>query len=216
MRSILNLIGHLKTKDRAREYDAFSVLDENVKKLENKIGNIEKKNMRYFCRAELVSLVDILPAGTIIPWDATIYPQFGNMHDNAINNSRIYIRRDGVYYITCTVAIRWTGDPNPGFFHDLYIAVFRNGANIYIDWARIVVTPVEGFHVLLDLATQYYCYINDYIEVSIYNNSGALGVWEITPFSTHGAHVPSLCVSERLEDLDPSEYGLMDPNANMR
>ncbi len=210
MRSITQLIQQINKDDseRRREYDAFKQLDDNIIELQNRIANIEKKNMRYFCRVFRTTNQSINTGVlTAIVFDATEYPQFGNMHDNVITNNRMAVHRNGVYHLYAGAHF---ANSAAGTIRTLSILLTRNGVAVSI--AETSFGPTGGANpVHLAISTGHYLYRGDFLQLAVVHDAGvALDIISDPP------HSPYLAAVERLEDLNPSEYGLLDPNANMR
>ena len=187
-------------------YQAFVVADDNIRELLARITKLEERNLRYFCRAKH-STTQVIPnnATTTVNLNTTDYPQFGNMHDNTANNDKIYIRRDGVYYITANVVF----DVNATGIRQANIALTRNGATTAIAVDRDAAFATLGG--ILNPATMYYCREGDYIQLQVFQNSGGnLDLLQVSDYS------PTLLVSERREDLYPFQYGLLNPELNTR
>lgn len=198
----------LKTiiSDRKVIYTSLAQCDLNFKEFGARLDKLEAKNLKYHCRAYSNVAVNIVGTGASvqIPLNQTEYPQFGNMHDDTNNNNTIFIRRNGVY--TCSCGVQW--QPNSAGGRILVIDLIRGGAT-----RSIAVTSISnmlaGQGQWQNVSTTYYLYEGDQVRLRVNNTSGvALDVLGTYPFS------PYLSVTERMEDLDPSEYGLLDPNAN--
>ncbi len=210
IQSIKHLIQHLNVKDveKKREYDAFSITDNNVLALQNRILALEKKNMRYFCRAYRSTDQSIpINTPTNISFDKTEYPQWGSMHDNTILPSRIYIRRSGLYQIHAGVQF---GPSSGGTTREVYIALNRGGViSILAEHTNGPAPGANSIH--LPVSTVYYLYEDDFILLTVLHDvNPSLNIEGDYP------HSPYLAVIERPEDLDPSQFGSLDPNANMR
>lgn len=196
VRSIKQLIQEIRGS-KPREFDAYSILDSNVLELEERIRKLEALNLYYYTTAYRTTDQSI-PNNTTtnINFDATDFPQIGNMHDNTANNDKIYCRRDGVYIIAG--GIHWEADVNgyrlcvidhygPAGFKGS-MNVLGNTGNSPQDWQ--VVNAIR------------YMSVDDYVVLRAQQTSGgALNV--LTS--------PHLSMVEIRQDLDPSEYGLLNP-----
>lgn len=122
---------------------------------------------RGFCQVTRSAALAIAhSAYTTIAFDVTNYdlnrPNETPMHDNAVNNDRVYIRLAGVYLITANVV--WAG--NKTGFRLLYLA--RNGANIALD--RLL--PLDGADTSQQITTQRKLSVGDYITAYVHQTSG--------------------------------------------
>lgn len=212
MRSITQLIQEINKDDpeRKREYDAFKQLDDNIIELNNSILALEKKNMRYYCRAYRAASFTIPNlAVTAIPLDRTEYPQFGNMHSDTVENTKIWIRRSGVYHISG--GLTWSSS-SAGTYRYLHIRLVSSKTGTVHLCSNGAPPMAVGAPNALNVACSYYLYEGDYIELTANQDSGAGGASVLILYPES----PFLAVAERMEDLDPSQYGLLDPSANMR
>lgn len=206
LKGLLNLIAVIKDK-QPKEYEAFKLLDININELLVRVEKLEARNMRYYCyayRGSDQTIANNTP--TFINFTGTVYPQFGNMHDNTNNNDGIYIRRNGVYYLSGAVVFASSAG---GGNRLLAIDIIRGGTTITPVAPTITVTPAGTQR--LNCSTMYYLYVDDIVKLRVLQTSG--GPLDVSFFSTD---TPNLIVSERMEDLDPSQYGLLNPEANMR
>lgn len=205
-RNVLNLI--LPIKDKApKEFEIFKILDNNINELLARVVKLEARNMRYYCRAYRATDQSIPDnTNTFINFTNTDYPQFGNMHDNTNNNDGIYIRRTGVYYLGGAVVFASSAG---GGSRLLAIDIIRGGTTFSPVAPTIQVTPAGTQR--LNCFTAYYLYVDDIVKLRVLQTSG--GPLDVL-FS--GTDTPHLVVSERMEDLSPDQYGLLNPEANMR
>lgn len=208
MKSIKGLIQGLKIEERADEFNAFKIMDDNFQTVQERLDALEKRNLKYFCAVHRTT-VQVIPQNvkTNIEFDFTEHPQFGNMHDNANTNERVYIRRNGVYHISG--GLQFEGS-SAGTIRELAIVLVR-GLNTYelTDETHGPLTGNAPLH--MSIATSFYLYTGDYITLAATHDvAGGLDVEVDYP------HSPCLRVAERMEDLSPDEYGLLDPDANMR
>jgi hypothetical protein len=202
MKSAKSLIQELNTKDQGKIFNALVIIDNNTQELLNRIKALEIRNMMYYV-VVTHSVNQNIATGAALVFNTTIYPQFGNMHDNTNNNDKVFIRRDGVYHINAGAVL---GANAGGTFRTLAIALTRNGATINIAGSE---TLVANINLGLNAGISYYCYVGDYIQVSlIHDIPGNLVV--LTNAMTF------LSVTERMEDLYPIDYGNFDPEINTR
>lgn len=209
MKSIKSLIQELNLLRNTYEFKSLSIIDEHITALENRISNIEKRNMRYFVRV-YSEIVQTIPTGvlTALLFERTEYPQFGNMHSNTIVPSRIHIRRNGVYYISGCAHMAVS---NAGTYREISINLIRNGIIYTLCGQTSPPLGAAGAFLHLSTSTMYYLYDGDDIFLAIQHNVAAgLDTFPEYP------HSPTLAVSERMEDLYPFEYGLLNPEANTR
>lgn len=210
MKSIQELIQQInkeESKERKREYDTFRQLDDNILELNDRIINLEKKNLKYFCRAYKEADHSAPTGISTVPLDKTEHPQFGNMHSNTIENTKIWIRRDGVYHISGGVVFAASA---AGSVRGVLIRLTSSRGVFYI--ASLQMPPLAApAQPSPEAGTSYYLYEGDYLELQVNQNTGVnldvLALYARSPF---------LSVTERMEDLDPSQFGLLDPNANTR
>ncbi len=212
MKSIQQLIEYLVSKgdpDSKRLYDALKQIDDNTKELNGGIDNSEKKNMKYYCLAEINTYVSIGPGvSQTIAFDLTNYPQFGNMHDNVINNTKFFIRRNGVYNFSAHISLlRETSGATTGYIV-LSVQLFRNGG-LYKNFPVLEYPGDATDYMYESVSGVIYCYKDDYFIVVVQNSTNI-------SFGLHTGPKSKFGISERMEDLNPSEYGLLDPSANMR
>lgn len=209
MKSIKSLIQELNILRNTWEFKSLSLVDEHIAALEDRVNNIEKRNMRYFCRA-YSSAVQAIPNGvlTAINFEKTEHPQFGNMHDNTVQPSRIYIRRNGVYYISTGTHLSLSA---AGTYREISISLIRGGVVSTLAGQSSPPLGAAGAFLHLHTSTIYYLYIGDIISTTVIHNVAA-GLDTVPEYP----HSPYLAVSERMEDLDPSQYGLLNPEANTR
>lgn len=198
IRSIISELNKLKSKP---EYVAIGILDSNITELLNRIKALEERNLRYYC---LVSrdAIQVIPTGilTSINFNTTEHPQYGNMHDNAVDNTNIYIRRNGVYYIHA--CIHFEGS-SAGTYRAIEILRIRNGATTSIaSHSSGPLAAAAPLHLSVSIAR--YLYVDDIIQLAVEH--------DVNPdldINAHADHSPILVVSERREDLSPEEYGLI-------
>ena len=96
MRSIKGFVEQVR-KDRPLEFDAYNILEKNNQELQKRINALEKKNLKYYVRAWRSSNQSINNnTATYIDFNATLYPQYGDMHDNVNDDDKVFIRRNGV------------------------------------------------------------------------------------------------------------------------
>lgn len=209
MKSIKSLIQELNLLRNTYEFKSLSVIDDHITKLENRVNAIEKRNMRYYARA-YSEVVQNIPGGvtTVILLERTEFPQFGNMHDNVNVNSQMYIRRNGVYYISAGIHLSVS---LAGTYRDFHIDLSRNGVPVTLAGHSSPPLGAAGALLHLHTSTVYYLYVGDLIYLSLIHNAPA-GLSTVPEYP----HSPYLAVSERMEDLDPSQYGLLNPEANTR
>lgn len=214
MRSIQQLIQYLLSKgdtDSKRLFDTLKQTDDNMLEVVNRVTNLEKKNMRYFSLSRLDVAQNVPSTATItVIWYGTNYPQFGNMHSDTVENTKIHIRRNGVYYIGLWVALDSTVPATVGFIQ-IAIVITRANGTPYRYWTNMTYPQLPGpvgmhTYVQKTLSAIEYMNVDDYITVTIWNMTDE-------NFSLYDGQI---AVSERMEDLDPSQYGLLDPSANMR
>jgi hypothetical protein len=210
MQSIKSLIQELNTKEQSKLFNAFKILDDNNQELLNRIKAIEKRNLKYYCRVGRGSNQDIPDnAYTAINFDITDYPQFGNMHDNVRDNEKIFVRRTGVYHLSAGVSLE---SDTAGTERRLAIAV--NGVRIC---ETNYIVHALNIGPRLSVSTNAYLYENDNVTALLYQNSGGILVNVfVAGLVGRISFMPHLVVTERREDLDPSQYGLLNPEANMR
>lgn len=213
MKSIKSLIEELNLLRNSWEYKSLSLVDEHMTLLENRINNIEKRSMRYFCSAR-ATIVQTIPTGvaTAVTFNTTEYPQFGNMHDNVRDNDKVFIRRNGVYSISCGFMFE-LGVGAPVHNEIMLLGLFRNGVQYYIG--------IDQYHQghpvyyrSMDVAIDYYCYEMDILQMFVYHDTGVMPLDSYVGNPLHRSVY--LSASERMEDLNPSQYGLLNPEQNMR
>jgi hypothetical protein len=205
MKSIKTLVQEVNVTQRRKEYDAYNILDDNIFELLNRIEKLEAKNLKYHCRVHS-DANQAIPTGpgAALTFNVTEYPQFGNMHDNTIDNTKIFIKRNGVYHVSAE--IQWEASA-AGTLRQVQIRITRNAGTFIACSQRI---PNANIITSINCATSLFLYRDDYVEVLGTQDSGG-------PLnSTANYPRPFLEVTERMEDLYPSEYGLLDPNKNMR
>lgn len=205
MKSISQLIQHLGIKkdfESKQLFNALKLMDNNVIFLNSKIRNIEKRNLQYFCNVQN-SATQSLTNNSVVGFNTTIYPQFGNMHDDSVENTRIYIRRAGVYQISGGVIFSASA---LGTYRAIVIRVTRDGSAANIAGAQV---PNTNVNIILNGARSYYLYENDFVDMIVQHDAGA-GIDITSAARTY------LSVSERMEELSPSNYGSIDPDENMR
>lgn len=208
MKSIKSLIEELNLLRNSWEFKSLSLIDEHITALESRVRGLEAKNMRYYAKAWR-STAQLIPQNvvTLVQFNSTLYPQFGNMHDNINVPERIYIRRTGVYYIYACV--QWEANA-VGSLREITIQKISNGVITELSGQSGAPAGANILHQSLPAFD--YLYEGDYIALTAFTN-GPVGGLNI---ESHEGHSPVLAVSERLEDLNPSEYGLLNPSANMR
>lgn len=209
MKSIKALIQELNVLRNTNEYKYLSLIDEHISSIENRIDNIEKRNMRYYCRVYR-NAIQTIPNGvlTAIVFNQTEYPQFGNMHDNVNSNNQIHIRRDGVYYITGGVQF---ASNSSGTYREVGIYLIRGGVTAALAIHSNGPLGAVGVSLHLPVSTVYYLRVGDSLFLGVLHNVVA-GLDIEVDFP----HSPYLAASERMEDLSPDQYGLLNPEANMR
>lgn len=209
MKSVKSLIQELNFKRDSWEFKALSLIDDHVSILEAKVKALESRNMRYFVRAHKTT-VTVVAANvlTAIAFNATEYPQFGNMHDNTVQPARIYIRRNGVYNMFGAVQFESSAG---GTYREVGIYLIRNGVTTALAIHSNGPLGAAGVSLHLPVSTAHYLYVDDIIFLAVLHDTAPNLDIEIDY-----PHSPYLAVSERMEDLDPSQYGLLNPEANMR
>ncbi len=208
MKRILSLVEHLNSfKDRQKEFNAFKGLDDNCEELLNRIKAIELRNMKYFCTVQSNQIQLIIPAGLVVTFNITVYPQFGNMHNNTgVDNANVYIRRNGVYHLAAGVQIEGGAGPT---FREARILVTRDGVINTVVLTRL---PNVAINMAWTLSRSMYLYTGDIVQLYL----GHDGVASFDLMADTDLGTPFLSVSERMEDLDPNQYGLLNPEENMR
>lgn len=215
MRNIRNLVQELK-EERPNEFNAFLNLDKNTNELLGRIKKLEEKNLGYYVAVNRET-DQILPISTptSIVFSRSLYPQIGNMWDVTSTPSLIYIRRTGLYVCTCN--IRYT-DISEGLSGAILTSIIKYklpGGNFTIcqDWyqhpAGLGLTIYSANLTVID-----YLYEGSYVYLNVFHNTSS-DTGQITAIAG-GETYPTLRVMERREDLDPSEYGLLKPDENMR
>lgn len=207
MKSIKSLIQELNLLRGTWEFKAMSLVDEHITELESRVRNLEARNMKYFCKA-IRTTVQTIPIGVLtnINFDSTVYPEFGNMYNN-VNPARIWIRRSGVY---CMFACVQFEASNVGTYREIEIDRVRNGViGSIVGHSSGPAGGTAALH--LSVAAVDYLYEGDYLTLAVLHNANP-----DLDIEAHGEHSPVLAVSERMEDLDPTQYGLLNPERNMR
>lgn len=205
MKSIIQLLQILSRKDDLESRQLFSALlelDENVSKLDERVNLIEKRNLQYFATVQN-SANQTLVNNAEVAFNLTVYPQYGNMHDNTRDNGAIFIRREGVYHICGGIAVTASAS---GTYRGIVLRVIRDGSAINIASSLV---PNTNVGIALSATRSYYCYMHDYIDMIVQHDVGG-GVEILTGARTY------LSVAERMEELHPNDYGSLDPNSNMR
>lgn len=210
MKSIKALIQELNVLRNTNEYKSLSLIDEHIKGLEDRVGNIEKRNMRYFVRAYNTAIQTIPGGGvvTALTFNSTEHPQFGNMHSNTITPAQFFIRRDGVYYMSGGVHMAVS---NAGTYREIHVGLVRNGVTVTLAGQTSPPLGAAGAFLHLHISSIHYLYRDDVVFLAMSHNVAA-GLDTVPEYP----HSPYFAVSERMEDLDPSQYGLLNPEANTR
>lgn len=183
-------------------FNAFVILDQNTNELLGRIQNIEKRNLQYYCLAYRDGALTVAN-NTVTPVNLIeFYPQFGNMHDDTTNPAQFIIRRNGVYDVTGTCSFAAGGVATN---RAVIVSHIRGGVEIN----RISTRINQNTQIKLSASGSLFCYVGDVLEFQVLQVSGgnlALivgNVWD-----------NFMAVAERREDLDPSQYGLLNPEAN--
>lgn len=129
--------------------------------------DLTRFHYRGFCQVTRSAVLSVAHnAYTTIAFDATNYdlnrPNGSPMHDNAVNNERVYIRLAGIYLITANIV--WAG--NKTGLRMLYLA--RNGANIALD--RLL--PLDGADTSQQITAHRKLNAGDYITAYVHQTSG--------------------------------------------
>ncbi|MCC7130904.1 MAG: hypothetical protein IT297_10960 [Anaerolineae bacterium] len=122
---------------------------------------------RGFCQATRTTAFKVAHNNyTPVPLDADNYdlvrPNASPMHNPAVNNERVYARRDGVYLIAAHAV--WAS--NATGVRVIYIA--RNGANIAADRRA----ALSGYDTAQQVSTMRYLNAGDYVTLYAFQNSG--------------------------------------------
>lgn len=206
MKSIKSLIQETKVKGLDKEHEALKIIDDNFMEIFNKIRNLEERNLQYYCSVHHSATVAYAAGTSILPFNSTNYPQYGNMHDNTNNNDKIFIRRSGVYVVAGELQLGATGG---GTFRTIAVRYNRGGVPIVAVSTRVL-APAGAVMIAINCATAVYLYAGDTVELIFAHDAG------VNIDVTANFPRPSLVVMERREDLVPSEYGLLNPDENMR
>ncbi len=208
MKSIKSLLVELNILRDTNEYRSLSLVDDHIKEIEDRLKKLEARNLQYYCRAHR-DIDQVIPTGvpTAVIFTLTDYPQFGNMHDVASFPERFYIRRTGVYHVYGCVHFEAVVG---GTYRTIDINLNRGGVVTTI--AEFTGPPAGGaVPVHYQVSTAYYFYEEDFITLAVIHDvSPNLDIIADIP------HAPVLVAVERREDLDPSQYGLLVPELNMR
>ena len=128
------------------------------------LENVENYRVPPMCRVKQTSgqtVNDATPA--IVTFGAEDFDTDA-MHDNATNNSRVTINTAGVYLIIASAAY------TAGVSDDASMSLLKNGAGGiggYVSWGPANTGAGMTSTLLIELA------VNDYIELSLYQNNSA-------------------------------------------
>jgi len=204
MKSIRDLVIEIKT-ERPKEFNAFNIIDDNIKDLLSRVEALEKRNLQYYSYA-YSNNNQSLTTGVVTPinLELTQFPQLGNMHDNVNDNDKIFIRRNGIYVVSgiSRIAANATGQ------RQIIIQLIRSGATFRVANSQIL--PNAAYDSTLSACGIQYLYVGDYLQLCLYQDSGG----PLNSLAVPANIMPRLVVMERKEDLDPSQYGLLNPDSN--
>ncbi len=115
---------------------------------------------------------------TYLPFNTEEYdPE--DMHDNAVNNDRLYAVNDGLHVITANIKLFASA---PGTFR-LNLIWYDSTVPATHGMQELIITPPAITNFLtLQIADQLYLHEGDYLQVQFHHDSGApCGVWSFRP-----------------------------------
>jgi hypothetical protein len=211
MQSIKALITKFNRLDSSELFNALKILDSNNQELKNRISQLEKQSLQYHCRIGHLTNQNV-PTSTYTPLQFTFtdFPQFGNMHSNTFDQSAITIRRSGVYTVSALAMFEASSGGS-----ERRAAILVNGLRVN----EVNAAPNAAILARLSLSLTLYLYQRDRVQLACWQDTGGnLAVFgTAVPYSDRQiCFTPFLSVTERREDLDISQYGLLNPEENTR
>ena len=163
-----------KLEDRNRLVEAFLALEKLIS------GSSSDSSSLHFCRAGRTGNLNV-PNVTVtaIPFNLTT-AENGGLHSDASQNTRFTIFRAGIYSISGHVL--WPAT-NAG------VRIIRIMLNGVLDIAsQLMISPAAAApDIDQTVSTGYYLNTGDYVEVTLYQNSGgAINVVPIASYSLEG------------------------------